>query len=220
MAPTGPSTLKTIKWISTIQNILFTRDLLRNRSYMNSLDLKNAYYYVPIHSFFYDSFVHLIKSLSFSVPGSTFQSFISPQNFYENHGRSHVNAFRLYCTWTIFWLQDTLCQVSRDLKIVVESSSSLAWLVNFQKSDFSPSQLKILLRILLNSRLTTSFLPVKNRGTSWSRFFHKSQPDQVSKDKWAGPALTSFNYTGSQVGLRPLQNLLLFSWMVNRIPKT
>lgn len=53
---------------------------------------------------------------------------------------------------------DSVTQVSRHLKLVLELFFSLEWLINFKKLDLIPNQSKTFLGILLNSTFQTSLL--------------------------------------------------------------
>lgn len=208
-----------------METISSTINLLREGSFMASIDLQDAYYHVPIHKSS-QQYLRIAVFLGSELFHFQFQALpfglaSAPRIFTKV--MSEIMAFFHHQEILIIpYLDDFLIagpsasSVRQDLDTVARIFSSLGWLINLQKSDLEPGQAKIFLGILLDSNLQTSFLPAEKQMNIQSQISSliASKTCSIRKVMSILGLLTSSipAVKWSQAHSRSLQSFLLSSW--------
>ncbi|CAN2391224.1 hypothetical protein PRIEUP_LOCUS1263 [Pristimantis euphronides] len=155
-----------------MESIRSTIPLLKAGTNMCTIDLKDAYYHVPVHS------SHQ-KYLRFAIQGNGqifhFQfsclpfGISSAPRIFTKLVAEIVAHLRVQNVVIVPYLDDFLLaadtekELEQHLQMVLALLGKLGWLINYQKSSLLPGTKKIFLGILLDSVQQRSFLPQKKR---------------------------------------------------------
>lgn len=142
--------------------------LLSKSYYMAHIDLKEAYFLIPIHE-------NSKKYLRFKFFNQTYEfqclpfGLCSAPLIFTKLMKPVATYLRKKGIMLVIYLDDLLCinktfeSCSHDVKIITDLLEKLGFVININKSDLVPSQLKTFLGFELNSTDMTLKLPLKKR---------------------------------------------------------
>lgn len=145
-------------------------ELLFPHCYMVCVDLKDAYYHIPIHPDFQKYLRVAVKmgerTLHFQYKALPFGIKIAPRIFTKivsemtAHLRESEGIIVPYLD-DFLLVGESIQGVQKQLKRTLDVMKNLGWIVNREKSSLIPSKRQKFLGIILDSEVQKSFLPVE-----------------------------------------------------------
>lgn len=147
-----------------LDNFKSVRDLITKNVFMTTVDLKDAYYMVPI-------FTKHRKFLRFSFDGDIFEFNCMPMGLttapyvFTKLLKPVFNQFRREGIICLIYLDDILIlgsaidEVQKTTEFVINTLQNLGFIINFKKSQLQPTQSARYLGFVYNSRNMTMRLP-------------------------------------------------------------
>ena len=194
---------------------------LRQGDWMVSVDLRDAYFQIPVHPesrkylrFVWKGETYQFKVLCFGLspaPQVFTRVFGAPAAFLHSRG---IRLIRYLDDWLI--LADSRDRLLRDLRQVLLFCQDLGISVNLAKSDLSPSQCPQYLGMLLDSRAMRAF-PSEDRVLRFTRrakaFLEDPSPPAWRWEMLLGTmASLTHLVCGARLRMRPLQGCLRSQW--------
>lgn len=177
---------------------------------MVSIDLKDAYYHVPIHVD-HQKYLRVAIYMGSRVAHFQYQALpfgvtVAPRVFTKviaemaAHIREEPGVFIPYLD-DFLLIGDTFQDVKRQLDRTLKILSRLGWQINWEKSSLVPSQTKQFLGIIIDSKKERFFSsPEENRGHRKSNRTPTLGAQDFSKEGNVPPGTPYSNIPGSYVG--------------------
>lgn len=208
-----------------METLKSTVNLLSPGCFMASIDLKDAYYHVPIHPD-YQQFLRVAVQVGSQVFHFQYQALpfginIAPRVFTKlvaemaAHIREDSSFFVPYLD-DFLLIGDSASLVQAQLSRTLTILKTLGWQVNWEKSSLIPSQIKQFLGILIDSTKQKYFLPQQKVDTISQKILPLLSRPRVSL-RVAMSLLGLFTAAipavpWAQIRSRPLQLQILQTW--------
>lgn len=208
-----------------METLKSTANLLSLGAYMVSIDLKDAYYHVPIHVD-HQKYLRVAIYMGSRVAHFQYQALpfgvtVAPRVFTKviaemaAHIREEPGVFIPYLD-DFLLIGDTFQDVKRQLDRTLKILSRLGWQINWEKSSLVPSQTKQFLGIIIDSKKERFFLPQRKIEAIESQIAPLLLEPKTSVRKamsLLGLLTATFPaVTWAQVNSRQLQLQILQSW--------
>jgi hypothetical protein len=179
-----------------------------------SLDLQDAYLHVPVHPDYFEGRVYQFKAMPFGLASASliFQSivkaFVAPL---------HALGLKLH-----FYLDDWLLRnaskyiLKTQIKLLIKNVKLARWIMNEEKSDLTPSQDFIFIRIRFCTSVGLMFPPPDRIVKIMSRVRRLSAQTFCQAKEFLS-LICLLNSAADHVPHGPLQ-LLLSRWRPHRVP--
>ncbi|XP_066439008.1 uncharacterized protein [Eleutherodactylus coqui] len=215
-----------------MESISSTIKLITKGAYMASIDLKDAYFHVPIHEGS-QRYLRLAVDMGKGIEHHQFRCLpfgISSAPRIFTKIMAEVAAYlRKKSILIIPYLDDILIiaesrkLLTKHLEIVLELLQSLGWIINWEKSSLNPDRKKMFLGITLNSELQCSCLPEEKiqKIQRLVRSFLQKRSCTIREAMSLLGSLTSCipGVAWAQAHTRALQASILSAWDKNVYPK-
>lgn len=173
-----------------MEDIRTVSKLISKYDYMTNIDLKEAYFFIPIHlssrkflRFKFKNQTYEFQCLPFGLSSApyVFTKLMRPVTAYLRN-RGHLMVIYLD---DILSIDSTYKSCSKKANEIITLLENLGFMINYAKSDIKPSQRKVFLGFEIDSQEMALKLPLCKRQKIWSLVNHISNKSSITIREFA-----------------------------------